>query len=103
MFRLPTACSILAWSMLAAVFLGGMAAQAQDLRLPQAIDYNPHPRIFETVLFAHEIDLQLVDGQTKTQVMAYNGSVPGPTIDANLADRLIVHFINLLNEPTTVH
>lgn len=83
--------------------LGATESRAQDLRLPKAIDYNPHPRIFETVLLAHEMDRQLVAGQKQTRMMAYNGSVPGPTIEANLGDWLIVHFVNLLKEPTTVH
>ena len=75
---------------------------AQDLRLNKAIDYNPNPKIFETVLFSHEVEVQLVDGK-KTRMMAYNGSTPGPTIDANIGDTLVVHYINLLQEPSTIH
>jgi FtsP/CotA-like multicopper oxidase with cupredoxin domain len=38
-----------------------------------------------------------------TEVFAYNGSFPGPTLEANEGDRVIVHFRNDLPEPTTIH
>jgi FtsP/CotA-like multicopper oxidase with cupredoxin domain len=88
-----------------ALFATGLLAAvttAQDLRLNKAIDYNPDPKIFETLLFSHEVEVQLVDGK-KTWMMAYNGSTPGPTIDANVGDTLVVHYINLLQEPSTIH
>jgi FtsP/CotA-like multicopper oxidase with cupredoxin domain len=44
----------------------------------------------------------LTPGKT-TEVFAYNGSFPGPTLEANEGDRVIVHFRNDLSEPTTVH
>jgi bilirubin oxidase len=36
-------------------------------------------------------------------VLAYNGSVPGPTLEVNEGDRVIIHFENKLSVPTTVH
>jgi FtsP/CotA-like multicopper oxidase with cupredoxin domain len=38
-----------------------------------------------------------------TEVFAYNGHVPGPTLDVREGDKVIVHFRNNLPEPTTVH
>jgi FtsP/CotA-like multicopper oxidase with cupredoxin domain len=38
-----------------------------------------------------------------TDVWAYNGMIPGPTLEAREGDRVIVHFQNDLPEPTTVH
>ena len=46
--------------------------------------------------------LSLQPGVT-TEVFAYNGRVPGPTLDVREGDRVIVHFTNNLPEPTTVH
>jgi FtsP/CotA-like multicopper oxidase with cupredoxin domain len=40
---------------------------------------------------------------TQTDVYAYNGTVPGPTIELREGDRVIVHFKNNLPEATTVH
>jgi bilirubin oxidase len=40
---------------------------------------------------------------TTSEVFAYNGSVPGPTLDVREGDHVIVHFRNSLPEPTTVH
>jgi len=38
-----------------------------------------------------------------TDVFAYNGSIPGPTIEAHEGDRVIIHFRNELPEPSTIH
>lgn len=46
--------------------------------------------------------LSLQPGVT-TEVFAYNGRVPGPTLDVREGDRVIIHFTNNLPEPTTVH
>ena len=46
--------------------------------------------------------LSLLPGVT-TEVFAYNGHVPGPTLDVREGDHVIVHFKNDLPEPTTVH
>jgi bilirubin oxidase len=46
--------------------------------------------------------LSLVPG-ARSEVYAYNGRVPGPTLEVREGDRVIVHFRNDLPEPTTVH
>ena len=33
----------------------------------------------------------------------YNGVLPGPVIEANVGDEIVVHFKNNLSEPTTIH
>jgi bilirubin oxidase len=38
-----------------------------------------------------------------SEVFAYNGTVPGPTLDVREGDHVIVHFRNNLPEPTTIH
>jgi len=38
-----------------------------------------------------------------SEVYAYNGRVPGPTLDVREGEKVIVHFRNNLPEPTTVH
>lgn len=73
-----------------------------------ARDLNPDPSIVEIVLVAHEGVTDYGNPShapraRRTRVYAYNGSVPGPTIVGNVGDRLIVHFLNFLPEPTTIH
>ena len=46
--------------------------------------------------------LSLQPGIT-SEVFAYNGHVPGPTLDVREGDHVIIHFRNELPEPTTVH
>lgn len=46
--------------------------------------------------------MQLIDGVT-SDVYAFNGRVPGPTLELMEGDRVTVRFRNELPEPTTVH
>lgn len=73
-----------------------------DISLTIATDVNPAVDIFEMDLEAREgIAHYAVDRETR--VWTYNGSVPGPLIDAKVGDQLVVHFTNRLPEPTTIH
>ena len=60
------------------------------------------PHIVEVSLTAAPARLALIDGKV-TQLFAYNGRTPGPTLDVHEGDSVIVHFRNELQEPTTVH
>ena len=60
------------------------------------------PGTVEVTLTASPARLSLVPG-TSADAYAYNGSVPGPTLEAYEGDRVIVHFRNELPEPTTIH
>ena len=73
-----------------------------ELRLPDAVDTNPDPRVFETNLVAQIVNLEIVPGKS-TPVWTYNGLLPGPLIRVKAGDRLIVHFSNQLPEATTIH
>ena len=46
--------------------------------------------------------MELLPGKP-TEMWTYNGGLPGPLIRARVGDRLIVHFVNSLPEPTTIH
>ena len=60
------------------------------------------PHVVEVTLTAEPTRLSLVPGKG-TPSYAYNGRVPGPTLDIYEGDSVIVHFINKLAEPTTIH
>ncbi|MDX1547729.1 MAG: multicopper oxidase domain-containing protein [Rhodothermales bacterium] len=68
----------------------------------KAVDLNPDPDIVEILLIAHENTVRFGPGP-RTPVWTYNGGTPGPTIEANVGNTLVVHFLNLLPEETTVH
>ena len=57
----------------------------------------------EVSLTAAPARLALMPGGPATDVFAYNGSVPGPTLVVREGDRVIIHFHNGLSEPTTIH
>jgi len=60
------------------------------------------PRTVEVTIAAAPERLTLQPG-TSSLAYAYNGRVPGPTLEAREGDRVIVHFRNMLPEPTTIH
>jgi bilirubin oxidase len=75
----------------------------EALRVPPILqNIATAARTVEVTLVAAPARLALVPG-TATDVFAYNGTVPGPTIEAREGDRVVVHFRNELPEPTTVH
>lgn len=53
-------------------------------------------------LVASSTQISFMDG-VNTNVWAYNGQVPGPTLRVNLGDTLRVNFTNNLPQPTTIH
>lgn len=71
------------------------------LRLVEAPDRNPDPRVVEVEIVAMVSDVEVAG--KRVRAWTYNGGLPGPLIRANVGDRLIVHFRNELDEPTTIH
>lgn len=84
------------------VLLVAIAPRAQIAQPPLAVDHNPDPRVFETVITATERTIELVPG-LQTTAMTFNGTVPGPTIEAAVGDTLVVHFVNMLSEESVLH
>ena len=60
------------------------------------------PGVVELSLTAAPARLEMMPGKP-TEAWAYNGSVPGPTIELREGDFVTVHFTNKLAQPTTVH
>ncbi|HEY6088386.1 MAG TPA: multicopper oxidase family protein, partial [Gemmatimonadaceae bacterium] len=60
------------------------------------------PHTVEVALTAAPAQMSFHKGVT-TAVYAFNGRVPGPTLEAREGDKVIVHFRNDLPEATTVH
>jgi FtsP/CotA-like multicopper oxidase with cupredoxin domain len=94
-----------------ALFAHGGVAEAQSLqpagwdaglKLVEAVDANPSPKIVEITLDARIAALEIAPG-VRTDAWTYNGGLPGPLIRARRGDRLIVHFTNKLPQSTTVH
>lgn len=65
-------------------------------------DKNANPNIVEVDLEARVTEVEYLPGK-KTPAWAYNGSVPGPLIEAKVGDRVLVHFKNSLPDATTIH
>jgi len=72
------------------------------LKLAEAADLNPDPRVVEIDLEARVARVQIAPDR-QIEAWTYNGGLPGPLIRVRVGDRLIVHFSNRLPKPTTVH
>jgi len=73
------------------------------LRAPAILtNISSVPHIVEVNISAEPTRMTLQPGVT-TEVFAYNGQIPGPTLDVREGDSVIIHFQNKLSEPTTVH
>jgi FtsP/CotA-like multicopper oxidase with cupredoxin domain len=66
-----------------------------------AADRDADPRRVEVALTARHAEMNLF-GHPVT-MMTYDGLFPGPMIEANAGDEIVVHFTNALEEPTTIH
>ena len=75
---------------------------AKSIALTKAKDINPQKNIIEINLQAIEKQIELKPG-VFTTMWTYNNVFPGPTIEANVGDTLIVNFTNNLPVETTVH
>jgi FtsP/CotA-like multicopper oxidase with cupredoxin domain len=69
---------------------------------PVLQDLDPRPDVVEVELTAAPGRLDLLPG-ARTDVLAYNGTVPGPTLEVREGDSVVVRFRNGLDEPTTIH
>ena len=78
------------------------AGWGDPIKLVEAEDTNPDPKIVEITLEARVARLEIAPG-VRTEAWTYNGGLPGPLIRARRGDRIIVHFTNTLPQSTTVH
>lgn len=102
--RLP---SVVPWALLGLGLVAGCSATPEapapdPLALATAANESEAPHTLEVTLTAKESSWDF--GAAKpSPVWTYNGTVPGPLLDARVGDRLVVHFQNRLPEATTVH
>src|SRR5215207_8159709 len=98
-YFVAAACLLLPASARAQAF--APAGWADQLKLNEPADRNPDPKIVEIDLTARLADVQ-IEGKT-VRAWTYDGGIPGPLIKTRVGDRLIVHFKNEIDQPTTVH
>ena len=77
-------------------------SEPDPLALVPVRDENPDPNVVEVSLEAREA-MKTYGASPPTPVWTFEGSVPGPFIDAKVGDRVIIKFKNSLPEPTTIH
>lgn len=78
--------------------------------LPSATLSNP-PVLKNTSSKAGTVEVTITAAPARLEILpgkfsdayAYNGSVPGPTLEAHEGDHVIIHFQNNLPEPSSIH
>ncbi|MBK7583273.1 MAG: multicopper oxidase family protein [Myxococcales bacterium] len=70
--------------------------------LQRVPDENSDPNVVEVTIRAKEATKQY-PGSKPSQVWTYEGTVPGPLLEAKVGDQLVVHFHNELPESTSIH
>ena len=63
---------------------------------------DPGHRVVTVEMAAEEFDWEFVPG-VSTRAWGFNGTVPGPTLEATVGDVLEIRLTNRLPEPTVVH
>jgi FtsP/CotA-like multicopper oxidase with cupredoxin domain len=94
--------SVVAWVGPGFSTLAPSTASAELTHPPLLKNASSRPGTVEITITAAVARVILKPGVT-TEVFAYNGITPGPTLEVFEGDRVIVHFRNDLPEPTTVH
>lgn len=68
----------------------------------EAAQPEPGRRVVPVELEAAEVDWEFRPGRV-TRAWAFNGRIPGPTIEAHVGDVLEIRLTNRLPEPTVIH
>ena len=105
--RLALAVATLAWSGACTKARPSSATTPQERLLdeftgsyPAAAHPNGTVRTFDIVAAPARVSL---GGRETTEVWAYNGQVPGPTLRVRLGETVRVRFTNRLPQATTIH
>ena len=88
------------------IFRGPAPAEATSgvspYQVPVAVDVDPDPNVLETTITADENTVDIADG-VMANALTFNGTVPGPELRVDAGDRIKVHLINNMDEPTGIH
>lgn len=97
--------SISAWGLGLALAACGARDEPPPRPLPElvrAVDLDPDPRVVALELTARVAQVEWLPGRP-SEAWTYDGTVPGPLVDAAVGDTLVVRFHNALPAPTTLH
>ncbi|MEM7229964.1 MAG: multicopper oxidase domain-containing protein [Planctomycetota bacterium] len=79
------------------------ASTASAVDVPLGVDTNADPDIFEMTMTAEVATLDLDGNGMMVECWTFNGTRPGPEIRVKVGDMVIVHLVNQLTFPTSIH
>ncbi len=80
----------------------GATSGGDPYAVPNVVDTNPDPHIVQTTLTAEPANVDIGNGVT-AHALTFNGTIPAPTFRLHVGDTVIVHFINHLTTPASIH
>lgn len=86
------------------------STERDDIQPAALADLDPRPNVVEVEIVAEIAEVEILEGK-RAEVWAFRdasddharATVPGPLLEANRGDQVLVHFRNELPEETTVH
>lgn len=104
LFRFGAAIALLttAFAVQPGESLGADSAGDDPYSTAVAVDVNPAPDIFETTIVAKTVTRD-IGGDVMANMWTYNGTVPGPRIDVEVGQTVIVNFRNELPLASGIH
>ena len=111
MIRRVTLVMVLGLTSLVAVAAAAQSHMGAADARPPAVALAAPSTLANVSLLPHTVEVSITAAPARlslqpgvvTDVFAYNGQIPGPTLEVREGDLVIIHFENKLSEPTTVH
>lgn len=73
----------------------------KEMNFSKTIETYSHEGILETTLIIDENEGMV--GNEQVKAITYNGSLNGPTLHINPGERMVVYYVNKLDQPTNIH
>lgn len=73
----------------------------KGLNFSKTAEAYSHEGILETTIIIGEHEGMV--GNEPVKAITYNGSLNGPTLHVNPGERMVVYYVNMLDQPTNIH
>ncbi|MGD1835149.1 MAG: multicopper oxidase family protein [Nitrososphaeraceae archaeon] len=79
----------------------GQPSPLEGMNFSETVSVYSHEGILETTIIIDEHEGML--GNQSVQAITYNGSLNGPTLNIKPGERMVINYVNNLDEPTNIH
>jgi len=79
----------------------GQSSPLKEMNFSETAEAYSHEGILETTIIIDEHEGMVVNESVKA--ITYNGSLNGPTLHVKPGERMVVYYVNKLDQPTNIH